>query len=290
MARLFSKHDRFHIHKSLGAFVVLHFAYRFVLIALTGKAFDEPPVLCLTAHVLLHASSFFFALPQRRNPKAPMIWPAYRTHNAIFAIRNLLGMFPQPRILFVCFFMFLADLGTHFHKSDETTRAMPYFGEGKMRVLKSFYMQCQFHATLLSVTDPTLSFFCVFPIEIASFGMTLARKGIVTSFQWHLIYALALWSVYVLMLVNPTTSLAVAGILGGIAKEVRQHFRVNKYVLWTITVYLHGYLTPKIPTINQGYIRFFMFLAALRQCIRLSRVFLDEGPSVIAEPTTVNDE
>lgn len=296
MARLFSKHhDRFHIHKSLGLFVLLHFVYRMGRLVTTGKAFNGRPIVALSMHVLLHVSSYFFTLPQRRNSKAPMIWPAYRTHNAIFAIRNLVGPVTEFRVLFVWLFMGLADLGTHIHsQGDATTRAMPYnFSERSVRVLKSFYMQCQFHATLLSVTDPELSFFCVFPIELASFAMTLARKGIISTLQWHLIYALALWSVYAFMIINPTTSLTLAGILGGIAKEVRQHLRVNKYVLWALTVLTHGYLAARLPPLTSSYanyVRFAMFLAALRQCLRLGRVFVKESSNTIVEAVPVTDE
>lgn len=58
-------------------------------------AFEGQPAaissICLAIHVSLHASSFRFHLPAKRNPLKPMIWPEFRMHNAIFATRNLLG-------------------------------------------------------------------------------------------------------------------------------------------------------------------------------------------------------
>lgn len=313
MARLFSKHhDRYHVHKTLGFLVLLNFAYRGTLLVVKGNAFvyDSTRTLWLSMllHVLLHVSSFEFSLPQRRNPLAPMIWPAYRAHNAVFAIRNVVGalvLMSYPvdysrdspwasraaaRTAFVWLSMGLADLASWYYSQGEaTTRGMPYprsTRESSLRVIKSFYMQCQFHATLLSVTDPSLSFMSVLPIELASFAMTLARKQKISSLQWHLVYSISLWSLYAFMLFKHVDArLALAGVLGGIAKEVRHHLRVNKYVLWAATVFVHDYghralngAGETLPgSTGQALLRLFMFVAAARQFVRLGKCFLVEG-------------
>lgn len=79
MAYLFTKHDPFHIHKLLGFTALLHFLCRFVLALCTGTAFpDSEPAWSrygfLLVHVALHATSFVFRLPNKRNFKQPMIW------------------------------------------------------------------------------------------------------------------------------------------------------------------------------------------------------------------------
>lgn len=313
MARLFSKHhDRYHTHKTLGFLALIHFVYRGVVFTAKGDAFeDDSPaffVACMMTHVLLHVTSFSFSLPQRRNQNAPMIWPAYRAHNAVFATRNVFGAMlvlysrtsssRRPamdhwllraalRTLFVWAFMALADLASWYYDRGEnaTTRGMPYpvwMRKTSVKRIKSFYMQCQFHATLLSVTDPSLSFFSVLPIQLASFAMTLARKHKITTLHWHIIYAVSLWSLYALMVLHPVgPRLALAGILGGIAKEVRQHLRVRKYLLWAMTIAIHDFgstLLPESIAGSQagGLVRFTMFVAAARQFVRLGHCFLAE--------------
>lgn len=330
MARLFSKHhDRFHTHKTLGFLVLIHFVYRGVVFTAKGDAFaDDSPAslfVCMMMHVMLHVTSFSFSLPQRRNQNAPMIWPAYRAHNAVFATRNIFGAmlvlyfqgstYRQPaidnwlqrallRTFFVWTFMALADLASWYHDRGEnaTTRGMPYpvwMRKTSVKRIKSFYMQCQFHATLLSVTDPSLSFLSVLPIQLASFAMTLARKHKITTLHWHIIYALSLWSLYAFMVLHPVgPRLALAGVLGGIAKEVRQFLRIDKYVLWAMTIAIHDFGSTLLPDSIAGsragvLVRFIMFVAAARQFVRLGHCFLAEllsnDKTELTTPTAASD-
>eukprot|EP00633_Aureoumbra_lagunensis_P003061 CAMPEP_0197300368 /NCGR_PEP_ID=MMETSP0890-20130614/48219_1 /TAXON_ID=44058 ORGANISM="Aureoumbra lagunensis, Strain CCMP1510" /NCGR_SAMPLE_ID=MMETSP0890 /ASSEMBLY_ACC=CAM_ASM_000533 /LENGTH=160 /DNA_ID=CAMNT_0042779175 /DNA_START=562 /DNA_END=1044 /DNA_ORIENTATION=- len=113
--------------------------------------------------------------------------------------------------------------------------------------------------------------------------MTLARKRKITSLQWHIIYALSLWSVYAFMLCRPiSSSVAAAGILAGITKEIRQHLRFDKYALWTCTIILHELIIARVPQIPpsgspQLAAKLLMTLAAARYVHRLGRVFLIEA-------------
>ena len=78
--------------------------------------------------------------------------------------------------------MFLADNATQITKEQGiTTRKIPYPPGTLLKDIerqKSFYVSCQFHATMLSITDPEYSFLCVFGIEMAAFAMTYVEKDI----------------------------------------------------------------------------------------------------------------
>ena len=114
MAKLFTSHDPFHVHKLLGLTALLNFAYRLVLILLRGHAFcqvqassaddnDERilscssekelyfDIACVVAHAFLSWTSLLLPLPLKRNFKSPMIWREFRWHSIIFASRSVIG-------------------------------------------------------------------------------------------------------------------------------------------------------------------------------------------------------
>ena len=79
MAKLFTHHDQYHIHKTLGLLVLLHYLYRFALLYQYGDAFPsnvESPLVD-SAGVILHGllswSSLLLPLPTKRNFNAPMV-------------------------------------------------------------------------------------------------------------------------------------------------------------------------------------------------------------------------
>ena len=82
MSPLVTRHDPFHVHKTLGLLVLLHFIYRYALLFSCGTAFPATESLSAqTAGVLLHGvltwSSLLLRLPAKRNFASPMIWPVF---------------------------------------------------------------------------------------------------------------------------------------------------------------------------------------------------------------------
>ena len=82
MAKLFTHHDRYHVHKILGLLVLLHYIYRFALLYRYGDAFPssaavKSPLIADSAGVFLHGllswSSLLLPLPTKRNFNAPMV-------------------------------------------------------------------------------------------------------------------------------------------------------------------------------------------------------------------------
>ncbi|KAL3826873.1 hypothetical protein ACHAXA_000841 [Cyclostephanos tholiformis] len=138
MAHLITDHDPYHVHKTLGLLVLLHYLYRYYLVFAYGTAFPEwstlsspssssssssrtrllgsppPPSILLDAlAMLLHGalswSSLLLPLPRRRNFDRPMIWPEFRYHSILFASRHvvcaivsLLGLWPDAGTYLDC--------------------------------------------------------------------------------------------------------------------------------------------------------------------------------------------
>jgi len=269
MAKLLSHHDKFHVHAILGLTALLHFFFRFAY--LFGKFQDSftPGVvsaLTLGVHVLLHASSFQFALPKNRLWTKPMIWREFRIHNAIFAYRHLIGAYigiwlPEfwwrsPGVVSILLKVALifaackaADVATEHAGSEDkrTTNAMPYpqkTANNVEQVAKWFYAKSQFAATSLAAFGtPSLSFLSVLAIEIASFLMTLVRKGIIETRTYHIVYAASLFIMFPAIVATlhsgdyqATVATFRALCVCFFACEMRMNYKYNKYLTWAVSI------------------------------------------------------
>ncbi|CAJ1954163.1 unnamed protein product [Cylindrotheca closterium] len=228
MAKLITNHDPYHIHKILGVSVLLHYLYRFALLFQYGTAFPafESPQRA-AAGVFLHAmlswSSLLLPLPIKRNFTKPMIWPEFRLHSIAFASRHivttivtLLDWWPNEeasilahalaRGLVLCGTVKAASFITDKwgNREQRTTNSMPYPStvdpETERPVIKKQYMLSQFAATASCLLpDATLNFAPLLAIQMAPLMMTLVRKGKVTSFDYHRVYAISLYLGYVMV-------------------------------------------------------------------------------------------
>jgi Cytochrome b5-like Heme/Steroid binding domain len=107
--KLFTREDPVGVHKYLGVFCLLHFAYRYGQmlffdpsaglgsrpgLALQG-GFSSSTTgwiapLCLLPHAALSLSSLIFhTVPRDRVVGKPMIWQEYRVHNIAFGVRSV---------------------------------------------------------------------------------------------------------------------------------------------------------------------------------------------------------
>lgn len=270
MAKLFSYHDYFHVHAILGLSALLHFASRFLLLFIYQWDSFTPGVVsaaCLSIHFFLHVSSFQFELPRNRLWTKPMIWREFRVHNAIFAYRHLVGTIlgtwcaewwwrspPCASALFAKVALVLAackaaDVATQYLGSDEkrTTNAMPYpqkTADNVEQVAKWFYAKSQFAATAIAAFGtPSLSFLSVLAIEIASFLMTLVRKGIIEAHHYHIVYAASLFIMFPALIATlhgddyAATVAAFRGLCACfIACELRMTHRLSKYLTWVLAI------------------------------------------------------
>uniref|UniRef100_A0A7S3PLK1 Uncharacterized protein n=1 Tax=Aplanochytrium stocchinoi TaxID=215587 RepID=A0A7S3PLK1_9STRA len=218
MAHLITKHDPFHIHKILGVFVLLSFLYRLFNVGRYGIAFPKTEnkwfsVCSVALHGVLSLSSLLLPLPKKRNFSSPMIWPEFRLHSIVFAMRhvictiiNLLQLWPTnfwanlvAKASIVLSTISLARLITENYgdKVKRTTNSMPYprnVTKAEEKLVKNLYAQAQFHAVIQAIfEDPTASFMPILAIQAAPLLMTLVRKGKIGSYWYHRIYAISLW-------------------------------------------------------------------------------------------------
>ena len=93
MAKLFTNHDPYHMHKILGLICLLHYLYRFDSFFRYGRAFGlqdvKVEILLVMMHGVLSLSSLLLPLPGARNHSAPMIWKEFRFHSILFANRHV---------------------------------------------------------------------------------------------------------------------------------------------------------------------------------------------------------
>ena len=251
MESLFTHQDgKFgHIHKTLGGIVLIHYIARFIEFAVYRNiAFVPADTMFLLVHLLLSWSSFIFHLPSIRSVHAPMIWPEFRAHSALFATRSLAAMFvalagastPTTRLVNVMATIALADLATKYYKVVATTmRDMPFpdWVTQKTRDrVNLYYSVSQVLATSILLCSPSMerAFFVLFPIQIAAFLMTLVRKRIIGPMTWHVLYAGSLGMNY-LHSELARDALPVWFYLGSLLFCVlRFKYRWNKYLLWGV--------------------------------------------------------
>jgi hypothetical protein len=123
--KLITREDPFHSHKILGGLCLLHFIYRFWLLIFIGsmELYHPNVVGFVCCHGLLSLSSLGFHISNVRNKTAPMIYPEFRFHSIIFALRSIACFaltYYKYSILYrfaVCYItMGLADVITIYYK------------------------------------------------------------------------------------------------------------------------------------------------------------------------------
>ena len=206
---LFTKEDYLHHHKILGILAISSFLFRFILFFIyDDMGFKEFPYLTvptLLLHLSLNLSSFQFKIPIRRIRDGGRIWPQYRYHAIIFAMRSVLLIsaryyednFQQKidpkkeieRSILINFIIVMSTMaGAEFvnyavgkEQRSNTIRELdgnPY--------LKFFFSTMQFNSTavLMMSTSYMVPYYALFTLQITPFVGTLRRKMIFTSNTW----------------------------------------------------------------------------------------------------------
>lgn len=227
--KLFTREDPVGIHKYMGIFCLLHYAFRFLQMffgdisagfgSRCGKGPSFLPVLCLLPHAILSLSSLIFhTVPRERVVGKPMIWQEFRVHNILFGMRSIVCCFlawlslyhqhspPWRRTAVVgsCLTSLMVMVGAdqatarlRQNNQESTTATMPYWEGCNMETqkrFKVFYAYSQFMASLacISVANPVWGLAVLLAIQGASFLMTLVRKGLLSPKGYHIGYTLTL--------------------------------------------------------------------------------------------------
>lgn len=264
ISKLVTHEDKFHLHKIFGCvsllnyfYLLFDFFYSGAVAEMTLRTLDSSFIGLTWVHSVLSLSALQFLIPRTRTGIIPMIWQEFRAHSIVFAVRsfvliNLLYFIAKKcdgdmgaitagcvRLGVVLLAMKLADLSTDYlreNKKETTTATMPYWSDCPANVqsaIKYFYTHSQFMATFVCIFGEIPYILAVaFPIQFASFMMTLVRKNIISSFWYHMLYGGSLLAVY---LINAADiKLYPVILVGCLLIYLRVHLKLNKYVLWTI--------------------------------------------------------
>ena len=253
--KLATKEDSLHIHKALGIVSLLNFIYRYYLLIMYGSMFLATPasMLLLCIHACLSMSSLIFRISQTRHSKLPIIYPEFRMHSIVFALRSIVccavhilldRAYTVYITMGVCMLtMIAADIITRHYaataalNTTTTMRAMPYPThiplEEQMKIT-GFYSVQQISATLFMILSAETAFSPLFAIQIAALLMTLVRKSIITSHAWHILYSIALIINICCLITVSYASIIMITIIAWVFINVRRRFKISKYVLWII--------------------------------------------------------
>jgi hypothetical protein len=240
MGRLFTREDPGNVHKTLGACALAHFAYRFGSLLLCGtmrlegSPFDIALVAC---HAALSLSSLVFRLPARRHERMPMIYPEFRAHSVLFALRSvaccvlaMLRVTEWARAAVCLVTMLAADAASTRYAEGTTMRAMPFEARTsatQRRVATFYHSVSQAHATAFMVLGADAAFAPLLAIQLAL--MTLVRKGFISTTTWHVAYSASL---AVGVFAVSGSEFAWVSAVGGAFAVARMHLSASKYVVW----------------------------------------------------------
>ena len=93
---LFTREDKFNVHKLCGFPVLAHYAIRIAAVPRDTKnlRFDGSLLTpaCLAVHLMLSCTSLVFHIPTKRIKEGSRIWPEFRLHSIVFACRSIATM------------------------------------------------------------------------------------------------------------------------------------------------------------------------------------------------------
>lgn len=283
---LFTHHDKYHLHKSLGFLCLFHYFVRiFWLIKYGTMFFYYNSIYTLATpicHLLLSVSSFIFHVPKNRFDSKIIIWKELQLHNIVFTSRSAILMLYSvlfntydknnknyilhliARLFIVGVHHYAADIITNKYSINykTTTRDINWenIPNSYKIYMKKYYAICQLlalNALLLSECDKTgrcfleSAFIIMFPIQLSAFLMTLVRKGIISNIYWHVFYSISLMTPYLITInnmniVETNYTINIKKILPIMFIFLRLKFNVNKYLLMISTVFIYLYSLNQI--------------------------------------------
>lgn len=248
--KLNTSEDSTLIHKFLGTVCFVNFIYRFSLYFVYGtmKLDNNVALFLIFTHGILSTSSLIFHLPNLRNPSKPMIYPEFRLHSILFALRSVFVCYQYYHHYYylhqigTCFLtMIFADVVTLYYnpkgKNGKTMRNMPFDNSislEKQQEITKMHSIMQIGATTYMLGDIESAFSPLLAIQIAAFLMTLVRKSIITSNTWHAVYSLTLWMNIFLFSTHSIGFIILHQIMLNNYVYIFFPLKMNKYIAWSI--------------------------------------------------------
>lgn len=255
--KLNTKEDNFYIHKLLGTVCFINYMYRFFSLFYYGNmSFNQDyDMFSVFLHGLLSTSSLIFHIPSVRNPQAPMIYPEFRLHSIIFALRSVICCFISYMNIYFAYKIavcltttIIADIITSNYKqinNGKTMNNVPFeksISLDDQKKITHMHSSMQIAATLYMLGNTDTAYSPMFAIQIAAFLMTLVRKNIISSNSWHILYAFSLWigSFVYMSPILPIDYITTQIILYHIYTKIFFKYRTNKYMNWSIVFGLYS--------------------------------------------------
>jgi len=234
--KLVTSHDRYHVHKTLGAAAlfsfVVHYGINWPLHGTLGASW---PIILL--HVALSLSGLQFNVPAQRIEKWPtMIWEEYRLHAVVFTFRApvVAALDGFARVLGIGLVHVVADQVTvGFGTPGNTTVRGDHDREKSARTVwmtrsYAFYQYLALASHLVGTNSMDLAYNSFIAVQSSAFCMTLHRKGII-SWKGHAIAYLVCIALSAAFIVQSLAwwQTALALVFGYARMQ-----GVNKYGLW----------------------------------------------------------
>jgi hypothetical protein len=265
------------MHKTLGACALAHFAYRFGSLAVRGTMRLEgsvADVALVACHAALSLSSLVFRIPVRRHERLPMIYPEFRVHSIVFALRSvvccLLAMYGVGTWLraAVCFAsMLAADAASARHAEGTTMRAMPFEAAttaAQRRAVTFYHSLSQAHATAFMLLGADAAFAPLLAIQLAAFLMTLVRKGFISAKTWHVAYTASLAACVFTVSGGEFVWVSAVGVAFFIA---RMWLDASKYLVWLAIFAMRLALWPSLASLSALDAHAPLFRASYLACV-----------------------
>jgi hypothetical protein len=291
--KLITKEDIFHHHKVVGILVLIMMLIRFSMVGqqsdmgfLSHPQFTLPTILL---HFLLNSSSFQFHIPARRIKDGGRIWPEYRLHAAVFAIRSMITIVlyhvermyhwsPDYNLNYLIIMggMLAADTASYSVSPKYQSRSVRDLDAHP--AVKFFFSLMQFTANagmLYGLRRCTLPYLGIFVTQTTPFVATLRRKQVFTS-DWGgaLVYGafLVVGAVFITqdyLNDGPKTFWTVRS-LGQIAALQRMtplpsSFALlqNKYIVWTTAFLLLRHVRAHFDDISLSCLKVIFYITLL---------------------------
>lgn len=254
MSNLFTKEDKYHIHKILGFICLLNFIYRYFycLLFFNNLQYYYLNIINIStilSHLLLSLSALKFKVPSKRIYNKPLvIYEEYRLHAIVFTLRSIamyiLGVLNLQYLcgITVLFYHILADFITNKYGTPGLT-AVRFNDKYKYKsdfLARRSYSYYQFLAItshiLYNKYKADLGFNTLIAIQSSAFLMTLFRKNKIKWYTHSFFYLLCL----VLSFLDIYLSFGINIFFITAPLFTLRLYGVNKYIIW-IPFYLIFY-------------------------------------------------
>ena len=202
---LFTREDKFNVHKLCGFPVLAHYAIRIAAVPRDTKnlRFDGSLLTpaCLAVHLMLSCTSLVFHIPTKRIKEGSRIWPEFRLHSIVFACRSLACMTLvwierryalEPMYLVNVAIVFATLIGADVASASVDHHSNTIRGLETSAAYKFAFSFMQFLGTtgcLVGLRAFAGQFAIVFIIQVYAFTLTLRRKNLITHMQTVFIYS-----------------------------------------------------------------------------------------------------